>query len=408
MAGLWRWTVVFTLLIFAGSRLWAASPTEKGLFNSAAEALRDGFYPQAEQGFSQFVQQFTNSQRISEAVLLQAQAQLKQTNYAGAIELLSQREPLAGKLADEYIFWLGEAQFQKGEFKSAAETFARLVSKFPASSRCLQAVISEASARARLDEWQQIIKSLQQSEGPFQAAVRGGATNDLVVRGFLLLSDAQFHEKDYDSAEKTLGMLSRASLNPELAWQSQYLLSRILSGGGRIEDALRNSTNLNSLAMKAGKASFQAETASFHAGLFEQVKRPDEAIALYSQNLKDGVPLNKQGEALLKVTELFLAQNKIPQAAQTLERFCTNYPAATNADFALLSLGELRLRQYATLSETNVGEPNSTNTIPLTTNNYLGQAIAALSTLITNHPGSSLIGEAYLNLGWCYWLGTNM
>ena len=89
MPRVWRCSVWLFLLGLALSAPPARSAgvSEAGLFNSAAKAFRDGFYDQAEQDFAAFVFQFTNSAKVPEARLLQAQARLKQKNPAGAIQL---------------------------------------------------------------------------------------------------------------------------------------------------------------------------------------------------------------------------------------------------------------------------------------------------------------------------------
>src|SRR5437899_2487919 len=106
MAVLRRWILVLTVLLSAASRLSAASSSEQRDFAAATNALKDGFYDRAEAEFAKFAQAFTNSTLLPEAILLQAQARLKQTNYAGAIELLSSQQRLAGTNADQYAFWL--------------------------------------------------------------------------------------------------------------------------------------------------------------------------------------------------------------------------------------------------------------------------------------------------------------
>src|SRR2546426_10608103 len=124
MAALRRWIPVLTLLLAAPSGLWAASSAEQRDFEAAAKAFSDGFYDRAEAEFAKFAQAFTNSTLLPEAILLQAQARLKQTNYAGANELLSSQQRLAGTNADQYAFWLAEAYSRKGDDRAAAEAFS--------------------------------------------------------------------------------------------------------------------------------------------------------------------------------------------------------------------------------------------------------------------------------------------
>jgi TolA-binding protein len=64
----------------------------------------------------------------------------------------------------------------------------------------------------------------------------------------------------------------------------------------------------------------------------------------------------------------------------------------------LLTLGELRLRQY---------EMGETNAVPAgngTVTNRLGQALSAFQSFTNRFPESPLFGKAQLDLGWCLWL----
>src|SRR5438128_10432039 len=140
MASWRRCTMLAVMLLQIGLKsVAAAPPDEQRAFESAVKNLTAGFYEPAEKDFREFVQTYTNSARVPEAILLQAQAQMKQTNYSAAIELLTLRQNIAGTNSDQYLFWLAEAHFQKGEFALAADAFANLVKDFPASPRRLEA-----------------------------------------------------------------------------------------------------------------------------------------------------------------------------------------------------------------------------------------------------------------------------
>jgi TolA-binding protein len=404
MGILCRWILVLTLPLASGPRLWAASAADRA-FDAAAKAFGDTFYDRAEAGFADFCRKFPTSPRLAEAILLQAEARLELTNYAGAIELLSARLDAAGTNADQYLFWLAEARARNGDYRAASDGFARLVKEFPASSRCLEAAIGEASARAALartepSEWRRVIELLQRTNGVFQAAVHTNAAHELVPRGCLLLSEAQLATKDYRAAEETLQPLAKRLLDPKTAWQWQYLLCRIQLADGRTNSALQSTTNLLALAAKAGQSNLQADSAAFQAGLLEGLGRTNEALTAYQKNLAEGVPAERQRQALLKITELSLAQDQIPQAAQMLEQFVAQYPEAAAADLALLTLGELRLRQYETTADTNP-VTNVTTNAPAATNG-LQLALARFSELTKRFPRSPLFGKAQLELGWCY------
>ena len=107
------------------------------------------------------------------------------------------------------------------------------------------------------------------------------------------------------------------------------------------------------MAANAAQTNLLAESAAFQAGLLERLGQTNEAIVAYQRNLAEGIPAERQRQALLKITELSLAQDNIPQATQMLEKFLGQYPDAASADLALLTLGELRLRQYEAGAGTN-------------------------------------------------------
>ncbi len=405
MAFLCRWVLVLTLLLAPGARLWAVSAADRA-FDAAYQAFQDTFYGRAETGFADFCQKFPASPRLAEAILLQAEARIELTNYAGAIALLSAHQAIAGTNADQYLFWLAEANLRKGEYRAASEGFARLVKEFPASSRCLEADIGEASAwaalaRAEPSEWPRVIQLLQQTNGVFQTAARTDAANELVPQGYLLLSEAQLATKDYHAAEETLRPLEKRLLKPAAAWQWQDLLCRIYEAAGQLEAALEGTTNLLALAANVAQGDLKADSAAFQASLFERLGRTNEALAAYQKNLADGIPPERQRQALLKLAALSLAQGKIPQATQMLEQFLGRYPNAAAADLALLTLGELRLRQYELGAVTNFVTTGTTNA-PATTN-LLQLALASFSELTNRFPRSPLLGKAQLDLGWCYW-----
>jgi TolA-binding protein len=406
MGILCRWILVLTLLPAAGARLWAASAADRA-FDAAAKAFHDNFYDRAEPGFAEFSQKFPTSPRLAEAILLQAEARLELTNYGGAIELLSAHLGAAGTNADQYVFWLAEAYARKGDYRAASDGFARVIKEFPASSRCLEAAVGEASARALLaraepSEWARVIELLQQTNGVFQAAVRANSGQELVPRGCLLLSEAQLATKNYRGAEETLQPLAKRLLDPRTMWQWQYLLCRIQLADGRTNSALQGTTNLWALATNAGQTNLQADSAAFHAGLLEHLGQTNEAIAVYQKNLAEGIPNERVRQALLKITELSLAQGRerIPQATQMLEKFVAQYPDAAAADLALLTLGELHLRQYEAGADTNAvagvttSAPAATNGLPL--------AMTSFSELVKRFPRSELFGKAQLDLGRCY------
>lgn len=403
-------SILFALLAAATPLSnWAAAVTEKGAYQAAAQAFQDRNYARAEAEFAAFVNQFTNSAQVPEAVLFQAEARLEQKNYDGAIELLKARLPLAGSWTDHYLFWLGESCLRKGDYQQAGEHFARLIKEHPASSRRLEAALSETMARAKLNQWPRVIELLQDPNGVFQVAARANATNELALRGYLMLSEAQLAQKDYAAAQAALQPISALPLQPRLAWQRQYLTTRVHLDQGQMEPARVAATNLLDLAAKANEKPLLAESYALYAGLLERLDRTEEAIDNYEKNLADGVPAERQRHALFKIAELSLAKQNLARATLVLDRFTAQHKGAPFRDLGLLTLGELRLRQHISSGVTNLPPaqaPTGTNAPPST--NHIDQAVAALSTLISDFPQSEFLGKAHLDLGWCHWVRNDL
>ncbi|HZR19817.1 MAG TPA: tetratricopeptide repeat protein [Verrucomicrobiae bacterium] len=399
------------LLLMCGAlavpQIRAASSAENQAFATAEKVYFDGDYKNAEIDFRTFIQKFPGSARIPEAVLYEAQARIKLGDFAAALKLLAERQAEAGALADWYLLCQGEALLAKGDFAHAETNFIKLDREFPGSSHRLAAVVNAALACMRQSKWPQVSELLGRTNGIFKLTAVTNHASPEVIRGFLLLSEAQLSQGDAGAAEQSLQQLSASPLDPTNNWQRQYLLCRVLQTAGRLEDALQNTTNLLVLAEATGQPSFQAQSRAFEAALLERLGRPEEAIAAYRQNLAAGIPEQEQREALLKITQLSLATGKVPEAVQVLQSYLNQFPTNECSDLALLTLGELRLRQYQPGGMTNLVELAATNAPGAT--NFLEQAIVAFRNLTNTFPKSRLIGKAHLDLGWCYWLaGENM
>src|SRR5579883_200379 len=398
------WARIFLLLglgLSIASNAWAAG-NEAQSFTAAEKVYLDADYRNADLYFGDFILKFPNSPRLPEAVLYQAQARLKLGNYTGALSLLAARRSQAGALADWYLLCQGEALLAQGEYAQAETNLTTLLHDFPTSPHRLSAVVNAAVAEMRLSRWDRAVELLGQTNGVFQLTASTNHANPDVIRGYLLLGEAQLARKDMRAAEESIQALAASPLDPTNNWQRQFLLCRVLQAEGRLGDAVQAATNLVVLADATGQKSFQSQTTAFHASLLELMGKPQEALDVYRKNLAAGVPPDRQRQALLKSTELSLALDQATNAAQVLQTFLAQFPTNDCADLALLTLGELRLRQYDPLSLTNPVPLLSTNVTGPT--NLLDEATLAFQGFHSRFPQSSLGGKAQLDLGWCYWL----
>ena len=375
-----------------GGQIFAATSREDRAYTSATAAFQDGLWSRAESEFSQFVQRFPKSERVAEAVLFQAQADFRQEKFPAAIGLLSAPRVKPGEFADHYAYWLGEAQFAKGDFTNAAATFVSLGKKFPDSPLRLTATVEAAAAYEKLNDWPRLTALLDATNGFFARTAEQDPANELVSRGRLLLAKAQFERQNFPGALAVLGRLNPQSLTVDLDWQRASLLGRAQLGAGDLESALVTATNLLQLARAQKDADRLADSVARRGAILERLGRWADAGAAWAENLSAGTPVERQREAILKIAGAALNQKNFATAAATLEKFLREFPDAPAADLARLTFGELQLNAF-------IAGPAVTN--------QLAQAQASFEKLLSTSTKGPLAGKAYLDRGWCFWLSSN-
>ena len=371
-----------------------ADPIEKIHFEAATRAFQDLNYERAEREFGEFVQKWKDSVSKSEAILRQAQARYYLTNYPGTTSLLTAGLPQAGKLADQYQFWLGETHFQVGALDKAASTYALLCRDFTNSPHFLAAAHNEALARFKLGQHTNVVTLLSSTVGSFQRAAKASPTNSLVVSGTLLLGEALLATRNFPAAEQAVRMLDERRLEPEVDWQRRFLLGRVLAEAGRTAEALPVATNLVRLASALKQPLLQAESFALQGSVLEKLGELAAAVTSFTNNFTTNAPAALRQRALSKAVQLNLAQpGKEPDTITMLELFSTQHPTDASLDLAQLTLGELRVKEFhARTSTTNTGPTN-----------LLLVAVTNLSRVVTEHTNSPRLGQAFYQRGWCRW-----
>jgi len=382
---MWLWLFISA----AAAALAAPSAAERKDFDSATWAYTGHDWERADRELGAFRAKYPKSEFLAEAQLFQAEARVNLGNYDGAIELLNVGPEITGRFADEYLFWMARAQSQKGEKAAAADAYARFTSDYPNSSRLLDAIVAEADLRALLKQWSRVVDLLSQPDGRFQQLAKANPAQAASVRGRFLLAEAFFAQDQREAAAQALEPLAGQPLEPQLAWQRDFLRAKILLAQDQPDQALALTTNLAMLA--ANLPALSAEGNALQARIFQELGQPENAVAAWRLNLAATIPVERQREALLHVGDLLIAQNRLTEASQILETFLTTGTNVATADIAMMTLGELRLR---TAVETNWA----------VSTNFLSDALTAYNTVLANHPGSKYTGRVQLGRGWCYWL----
>lgn len=389
----WRKTLLALFaLILSGGSLMAASREERA-YTAAVAAFHDGIYDRAQTELAQFIKDYQDSRHLAEAILLKGEAEYKLGRFTEAIGTLSAPAGDWNKLADQYAYWRGEAQFGRGDFDHAAATFTNLAADFPDSPLRLNAVVGAAAAYERLADWPQLTNLLEATNGVFARAAARDSANELVSRGRLLLAQAQFAQQEFDAARATLNQIDPQVLTPDLNWQRANLACQVNLGGGDLVAALAGATNLVEIArqQKDTAPARLAESLALHAAILERLKRWPEAAVVWSQIITNGAtPVDWQRQSMLKLADNAMAQGNFTNAMLSLTDFLQRFTNSPAAGLARLTLGELNLREF-------VVTPSETN--------YLATALATFDRLLaTNAEPGDLAGKAHLDRGWCYWL----
>ena len=391
-----RWLLVLFALILGGGPLFAAAK-EQSAYAAAVADFRSEMWSRAETEFAQFIQKYPKSTNAPEAVLLQAQAEFKQGDLTNAIAKLTNPDNLAkaGTLADQYVYWTGEAQFQKADLANAAATFVSLTHNYPRSSLRLPAVVSAAAAYTQLTNWLRHDTLLEDTNGVFQQAARLDPGEKLVVVGWLSLENSKYQQRDFPGVAAIYDRLTNQwpTLNQVQRCQSIYLVYQAKMAQGDFAAALTAASNLVQIASAPTNQDWLATGWASQAETLERMGRSDDAIAAYQPNLATNTPVMQKREAILNIAELEIVQGQLTNAEEVLTNFLAQFKEAISADIALLTTGELHLKDYA-------AQPAATN--------HLSAATAAFNQFLGTFTNSPFAGKAYLNRGWCGWFAKDM
>jgi len=399
--------LALALLLFTGIAAAQDTPEAKA-FKDAASAFQDGLFERAERQLEQFLSTFPASPMLPEAILLRARSAIELGRQSTALSLLNSNLSKAGPLADQYYYRIGEAHYLGSNYTAAAESFAALTRNFANTGLLLEAAHFEALARFGLRDFPRVVALLQNPGGPFRRAARNRPADPITARGELLLAEALLEQRLHAEAEKAVLAIPEKDLLPDLRWERQYVLCRVLLAEARLPEALTGATNLVSLAIGTAKPELRADSTAFEAGLLRQLGQPDAAIQVFTNNLAEAVPADRRRLALLNIIQLQLAQDRFAEAARLLDGFLVRHTPDGATDVVLLTLGEVNLRLYlagAGAEATDATTPAVVPTASGQSTNRLPEALSQFEKILTSFTNSPVRARAFLDKGWCLWLG---
>ena len=384
MVFLRQWLLIMLLLLLSGDALLAASTREERALAAAQLTFNDKIFDRAETELTQFLRNYPKSSSLPAAALLLAQAQFQQEKYSDALETLAVYRDNAGALADKFLYWTAEAQFQTNGFAPAAESFSRVVRNFPDSPLRLTAAVEAAAAWEKTGDWSKISALLGDAGGIFQHAAQTNGGSGQVINGRLLLARALAAQKDFAASTEVLETLDAQKLPPDQLWKKDSLLFANKMARGETAAAMVLTTNLLELARNQTNADWLADATAKLGAAQEAMGFFKEAATTFREGLSTNAPIEKQRESILRFAALAAAQQEFTNAETALEKFLATAPEPSVADLVLLTLGELYLKDVAAT-------------------NHLVAAQDHFDQLLGGAPAGPLAGKAYLGRGWVFW-----
>ncbi len=378
----------------------AQEPDAERAFTSAARLFEGGWYDRAEAELSAFLAAYPNATNRIEAVLLQAQSRFQLKKHEAAIQLLQAHQTNAGPAADRFLYWMAQAQSELANHEAAASIYAELLKAYAASPLRLEASVGEAWARFKLGDTARTVELLKASGSAFEQAAKATTNQGAVLRGNFLLAEALFAQKNFQAAELTLNEIAARGIQPEAEWERQYLLARIETLDGRGEAALARVTNLVSMASARSNAVLQARSLTLKGEILEE-REPAAAAEAYGTITElPGVSHEQKRQALLRLADLAVAQNRFTNAVNGLVQFLQQNPQDPATDLIRLALGEIHLKKYQSLLPES--GPLSAAAVPQATN-LLHVARSHFEFIVSQLTNSAYLGKASLGRGWCLW-----
>lgn len=397
--------IVFILLWLGVNTLaqGTAGSAEDIAFNAASRGFQDGFFEKAEKDFADFARFYPNSERVAEAILLQAQCLFRLARYDETLKLLDDtyltKYP---RVRDRSRYWIAEAYYQKGKYAEAAGIYGVILKDHPDSFIRSGASFGEAMAHFKMGQVTNTIHLLQNTNGYFHKISLTQTNDEFVLRGLLLLGEALLQTREFQQAESVLEQLGSRSLTPQLVWKRQALLARLRLAAQRPDAALQGLTNLLLAASATGLPEAQAEAALLHGEMLQASGQWEAARQVYEKN-KDSLPPDYRRGLLLRLADIYLALTNSAAGIQVMETFLAQFPKDAVNDQANLILGDLRLQSYYALRQSTNPSPDTLKTASL----YLQNAQTNFAWVLTNFPASPSVGKAHLSRGRCFWEAEN-
>ncbi len=312
--------------------LSSASDPAQEQYILALNALKDELYPTAIEAFKEYLSRYPQGAKAREARLLLAGALYKTGRFkeaASAYEAFLRNHPedplsenarykgalssfLAGEwalaaerfgrvkkepLAQEALFWRGEAYLRLEKWKEAIESFSLLVKRFPQGKRAQEARLKKAFAQLSL-------KDLKGARDTFEEALPSVRETSLRIRLLLQLANLAEGFEDWPQAARRYEELLKLSPPDNLRVEAMFGFARNI----------------------------------------ERARGCKEAISPYREFVKEARKHRMRPEALYALGNCQFREGRFREAAKAFDSFAEDYPSRARSPWALYFSGEALLK----------------------------------------------------------------
>ena len=234
-------TVLITCLLLQNNILCAQAQESEILF--AKKAIDDGFYDLAVEKLQVFLGKYPDSLHKSEAHLLLGKCFYNKGEFKKALyefELIT-KDPEAGELEDDALYWTAEVYFKSGQYDKAMDYYQRIIDDFQDSPFLSFSYYSIGWCYYELKEYAEALDELETVISRFPLI-------SIVVKAEYKICEILYEAKEFAKARLRIYNFLKAHPLNESRADLYYMLADSSFYLGDFKDAIRNFDEALSMA----------------------------------------------------------------------------------------------------------------------------------------------------------------
>jgi TolA-binding protein len=362
-------SAVGAALLAAGAACAAETrPSSAELWRTGSNAFRDGIYDVAERQLRDLLTAYPRFSNAEEAALLLGETLVLSGQAEAGLQWLAAAAAKypAGRFADAFVFWHGEALARTARWKEADARYRELLEKFPMSRYVPQAQYGLGYALFTQGNF-------SEADTTFSMIPPKLASRELLGDAALMRGRIALMAKDYGTAESHFVSVTERFANLPVGWQAFYWLGQLRREQRNLEGAAaafdkalagcRAAPAMSALAAQAWLSLGEVrlaqqrwtEAATAFRGAFgrsagEAVKRSavsqlnslaprmersEDAIALLRIFVNEHPQDALTTPVLLRLAQMLAAAKRHEEALEFFQRLAAQFPQSEEAPVAL-------------------------------------------------------------------------